>query len=338
MLDLAVPWALLALPLPLLVLWLAPARREVVQAVRLAVLRDRRPPGSTRAKAPWSCRVPGGRWPSPGSPGRCIVLTLARPEWVGDPIERTEAARDIMLAVDISGSMATRDFAGADGARAARGSTASSRCSTASSPIAATTASGSSSSADAPYVLVPFTRDTEAARTLLDTLAPGMAGQNTVLGDAIGLAIRSFEASEVESRVLILLSDGTDTGSRMAPQKAAAIAAQNGVVIHTDRRRRPRRRLRQPTRSTSRRSRRSRARRAAPSTAPRTRPTLADIYAEIDALGTRAGRDRPPGARATPLAARPGRRSSSRSSCSAIRLSASSAAAACARAVGARTA
>ena len=47
----------------------------------------------------------------------------------------------------------------------------------------------------APYVLVPFTRDTAAARSLLDTLQPGMAGQNTMLGDAIGLAIRSFEAS-----------------------------------------------------------------------------------------------------------------------------------------------
>jgi Ca-activated chloride channel family protein len=60
-----------------------------------------------------------------------------------------------------------------------------------------------------------------------------MAGQNTMLGDAIGLAIRSFEASAVEARILILLSDGTDTGSRMAPAKAADIAAKNGVVIHT---------------------------------------------------------------------------------------------------------
>lgn len=86
---------------------------------------------------------------------------------------------------------------------------------------------------DAPYVLVPFTRDAAAARSLLDTLQPGMAGQNTVLGDAIGLAIRSFDASSVETRILILLSDGSDTGSRMAPQKAADIAARNGVVIHT---------------------------------------------------------------------------------------------------------
>ena len=232
MLDLAFPWALLALPLPLLVLWLAPARREVVQAVRLPFFEaasaglDK---GEGAVVLPRSRLADGLRL---ARSGRCVVLTLARPEWVGAPIERTEAARDVMLAVDISGSMATRDFAGADGARGARldgvkavldGFIADRR----------DDRIGLIVFGNAPYVLVPFTRDTEAARTLLDTLAPGMAGQNTMLGDAIGLAIRSFEASEVEARVLILLSDGTDTGSRMAPQKAAAIAAQNGVVIHT---------------------------------------------------------------------------------------------------------
>ena len=137
-----------------------------------------------------------------------------------------------MLAVDISGSMQTRDFVGADGARGSRldgvksvldGFIADRR-----DDRIGLVVFGS-----APYVLVPFTRDTAAARSLLDTLEPGMAGQNTMLGDAIGLAIRSFEASKVEARILILLSDGTDTGSRMAPAKAADIAKQNGVTIHT---------------------------------------------------------------------------------------------------------
>ena len=60
-----------------------------------------------------------------------------------------------------------------------------------------------------------------------------MAGPNTVIGDAIGLAIRTFEASEIEQRLLILLSDGADTGSRMGPVNAAEIATQNGVSIFT---------------------------------------------------------------------------------------------------------
>jgi len=60
-----------------------------------------------------------------------------------------------------------------------------------------------------------------------------MAGPNTALGDAIGLSVRTFEASEVEQRVLILLSDGADTSSRMTPVNAASIAADKGVTIHT---------------------------------------------------------------------------------------------------------
>ena len=231
MLDLALPWMLLALPLPLLVLWLAPPRREVVQAVRIPFFEatsaglDK---GEGAVVLPRSRLQMAFAW----ALWALVVLTLARPEWVGAPIERTEAARDVMLAVDISGSMDTRDFIGPDGNRGTRldgvkavldGFIADRR----------DDRIGVIAFGDAPYVLVPFTRDAAAARSLLDTLQPGMAGQNTVLGDAIGLAIRSFEASSVETRIMILLSDGADTGSRMAPAKAADIAGQNGVVIHT---------------------------------------------------------------------------------------------------------
>ncbi len=231
MLEFDLPLAFLALPLPLLVLWLAPPRRETAQAVRM----------------PFFEAVTAGFDPGDGAVvpprGRAqmafawllwalVVLTLAQPQWLGPPVTRTEAARDVMLAVDISGSMQTRDFTGPDGARGTR-------LDGVKSVLDAFIAKrrddrvGLIVFGSAPYVLVPFTRDTAAARALLGTLEPGMAGQNTMLGDAIGLAIRSFEASKVEARVLILLSDGTDTGSRMAPAKAADIAAKNGVVIHT---------------------------------------------------------------------------------------------------------
>lgn len=229
MLEIASPWAFLALPLPLLALWRAPAPRERVQAVRFPFFEG------AAAGLDAGAAQPARSWPRrlfAWTLWTLVVLTLARPEWVGPPVERTEAARDVMLAVDISGSMATKDFAAPDALREAR-------------------LDGVKSVLDgfiadrqddriglivfgaAPYVLVPFTRDTEAARALLATLAPGMAGQNTVLGDAIGLAIRSFQTSQVEARILILLSDGSDTSSRMPPAKAADIAKQNGVVIHT---------------------------------------------------------------------------------------------------------
>ena len=83
------------------------------------------------------------------------------------------------------------------------------------------------------YLQLPFTRDLETARALVDLMAVGMAGPQTALGDAIGLAIRAFEESQVEERLLILLTDGNDTASAMTPINAAEIAKQNGVEIYT---------------------------------------------------------------------------------------------------------
>ena len=286
MLDLAAPWALLALPLPLLVLWLAPARREVVQAVRLPFFETAT---AGLDKGEGAVVLPRSRWQMAFAwlAWALVVLTLARPEWVGDPIERTEAARDIMLAVDISGSMATRDFAGADGARG-------SRLDGVKSVLDGFIADrrddriGLIVFGDAPYVLVPFTRDTaggaHAARHA--RARHGRPEHHARRRDRARHPL--VRGLEVESRVLILLSDGTDTGSRMAPQKAAAIAAQNGVVIHSIA-------VGDPDAASDSDEVDIATLQAIAGAAGGTfhraedTTTLADIYAEIDALGTRQG-------------------------------------------------
>ena len=83
------------------------------------------------------------------------------------------------------------------------------------------------------YVQSPLTEDLQTISTLLGQTKVGMAGPHTALGDSIGLAIRTFEASEIEQRLLILLSDGADTASRMSPVNAAEIARDNGIEIYT---------------------------------------------------------------------------------------------------------
>jgi Ca-activated chloride channel family protein len=83
------------------------------------------------------------------------------------------------------------------------------------------------------YLQLPFTRDLETARALVELMEVGMAGPKTALGDSIGLAINSFESSEVDDRLLILLTDGNDTASKMTPINAADIAKLNGVEIYT---------------------------------------------------------------------------------------------------------
>jgi len=82
-------------------------------------------------------------------------------------------------------------------------------------------------------VQVPFTQDLQTAQQLLEQTQVGMAGQQTAIGDTIGLAIKTLEKSTAKQKLLILLTDGNDTASRVPPEHAADIAHQNGVVVYT---------------------------------------------------------------------------------------------------------
>lgn len=233
MLSLAFPWALLLLPLPWLVWRFAPPHRNGAQATRVPFFRR-------ITEAAGVTPLPGAailrrnllQIASAALVWALILLALARPERLGEPVVIEKSARDIVLALDISGSMDERDFTGPDGAPQQRlaavksvleGFIAERSGDRMSLIIFGTRA----------FVQAPFTEDLPSLIGFLEQTEPGMAGPNTALGDAIGLAIRSFEASEVEERLLLLLSDGADTSSQMTPVNAAAIAADRGVAITT---------------------------------------------------------------------------------------------------------
>jgi Ca-activated chloride channel homolog len=231
--SLGLPWALLLLPLPFLVWRLVPAHREPVPALRFPFFRRivrtavaEPGPGAvvlTRSRLQMGAAI--AAW--------CLmVLALAQPERVGAPVEVTRSARDVVLAIDISGSMDARDFAAPDGERKQR--LAAVR------DVVRTFVEGREGDRMAlivfgskAYVQAPLTEDLDTIIDLLERTEVGMAGPHTALGDAIGLAIRTFEASDIEQRLLILLSDGTDTASRMSPVNAAEIARDKGVEIFT---------------------------------------------------------------------------------------------------------
>ncbi|MEM1044621.1 MAG: VWA domain-containing protein [Pseudomonadota bacterium] len=231
MLEFLYPWCVVLLPLPLLVRWLAPGRRETVSAIRVPFF------GALAGGA--------GQEPRAGSAIReagfvqtglavvvwlWLVAALPAPQWAGEPIERTEAARDIMLAIDLSGSMDLRDFGG-------EGEEPVQRLDAVKDVVATFIAArgddrvGLIVFGTRAYVQVPFTRDLRTVEALLRASTVGMAGPHTALGDAVGLAIRTFETSDVDERVLIVLTDGSDTGSRMSPINAAEIARQRDVVM-----------------------------------------------------------------------------------------------------------
>jgi Ca-activated chloride channel family protein len=232
-LELAHPWGLVALPLPLLAWWLLPPRRERVSALRVPFFDEVVSAAGARAGA--GAVVPRRHWlqlviavPA----WILLVLAFAKPEWVGDPIVHSEAARDIMLAVDLSGSMGYRDFPGEDGKNVSRFE-AVQRVVDTFIAERETDRIGLIIFGDKAYIQLPFTRDLETARSLVELMDVAMAGPQTALGDSIGLAIRAFEESTVDDRILILLTDGKDTTSRMTPRNAAEIARLHGVEIYT---------------------------------------------------------------------------------------------------------
>ncbi len=137
-----------------------------------------------------------------------------------------------MVAVDLSGSMETKDFRTTDGDEI-------SRLAAVKQVLAEFIDQrehdrlGLIVFGDSPYLQAPFTQDHTAWITLLNETEIAMAGQSTMFGDAIGLAIKLFEYSETDNRVLIVLTDGNDTGSKVPPIEAAKVAEHKGVTIYT---------------------------------------------------------------------------------------------------------
>lgn len=226
-LELAWPWLLLALPLPLLVRRLLP-RAEVHGDAALRVpfygLLD-------QAAAPVGPSAP--RWPLvlAALAWALLVLAAARPQWLGEPVPLPMAGRDLMVAVDISGSMTEDDMV--IGGRVVDRLMAVQAVAGDFIERRGGDRIGLILFGEQAYLQTPLTFDRATARTLLFEAAVGLAGRETAIGDAIGLAVKRLRDQPTEERVLILLTDGANTAGRIAPLKAAELAAEAGVRIHT---------------------------------------------------------------------------------------------------------
>jgi len=227
------PWLFALLPLPLLLWWWLPPYREESASVRLPFFGE--VAGAAGLKPSTGAHVPrrnlAQRLLAPVA-WALIVTALARPQWLEPPLQRTQPVRDLLLALDLSQSMDTRDFKTPAGALEPRVDAVR-------QVVADFVARrpgdriGLIVFGDAPYPLAPFTLDHALVRELIADMVPGMAGSSTSLGDAIGLGIKMFDQSHAPEKVLILLTDGNDTASRMPPAQAAEIAHVRGVVVHT---------------------------------------------------------------------------------------------------------
>jgi len=228
--SLAWPWALIALPLPWLVyrmlpeaLGLSEAGLRVPNLSSFETLKDR---SDAEQLLNWRVWIAVLAW--------CLlVLAAARPERIGDELDVPVAGRNLMLAVDLSGSMDQKDFEMA-GRRVDR--------------LTATKAVASDFIArregdriglilfgERAYLQVPLTLDRDTVKILLLEAEIGLAGEKTAIGDAITLAVRRVheQKKDVGEQVLVLLTDGANTAGEVQPLKAAELAQQVGLRIYT---------------------------------------------------------------------------------------------------------
>ena len=222
------PWVFVLLPIPLLVLALAPKREQQNNAVRVPFFRQiAQTQSSTHfmARSQWLNKLLlVAIW-------FCCVFAAARPQWVGDPINMPATGRDLLLAVDISGSMETPDMAiqGRDLQRIdVVKYVVSDFVERRESDRLGLILFGSQA-----YLQAPLTFDRTTVKELLHEAQLGFAGQQTAIGDAIGLAIKRLRERPAESRVLILLTDGANTAGEVQPKQAADLAKLAGIKIYT---------------------------------------------------------------------------------------------------------
>jgi len=223
--TLAWPWLLLLAPLPWLLRILLPASRA----------------GDFQAlKVPWFAQVAGGRAGWMKRPWLALVATLvwlllvfaaSRPQWVGEIESMPVTGRDLLLAVDISGSMDTQDMI--------LDRTAVNRLKVVKKVAGEFIQRrhgdrvGLVLFGSRAYLQTPLTFDTETTAILLDESEIGLAGRETAIGDAIGLAVKRLRDDAAADRVLVLLTDGANTSGEVQPLQAAEFAARDGLTVYT---------------------------------------------------------------------------------------------------------
>jgi len=228
--SLAWPWMLLALPLPLIVRAMMPAvvgsqdaGLKVPSFKGFAVLNDR---SEVEQLMNWRFWIAVIAW-------LLLVLASARPERIGDELDVPVSGRNLMLAVDLSGSMDAKDFE--LGNRRVDRLTATKAVASDFIGRREGDRIGLILFGERAYLQVPLTLDRETVNTLLLEAFIGLAGEKTAIGDAITLAVKRIhdQGGAGGEQVLVLLTDGANTAGEIDPIKAAELAQQIGLRVYT---------------------------------------------------------------------------------------------------------
>ncbi len=227
MLELADPWFLLALPAPLLLMRILPARP--VRGGALAVPESVGQQLLTRPDA--QDAVGWRRYLLPGLIWILLVIAVSGPRLLEPVSALRVSGRDLAIAIDLSGSMVRDDFelngetvtrleavqaVGAEFVRRRGGDRV------------ALIVFGSEA-----YYAAPFSYDIEAIAQTIETAQIGVSGRATNISDGLGLALKRMQTSEAATRVVVLLSDGVNNSGATNPRGVARLAADLGIKVHT---------------------------------------------------------------------------------------------------------
>jgi Ca-activated chloride channel family protein len=225
MLEFEWMWVFFLLPLPLLALLLPSKKQGQETALRVPSLTAGIEAKSQhKGTKKLSLLLAILAWTS-------LIFAAASPHWLGEPVSIPNEGRDLMIAVDLSGSMKIDDmqvngrqvdrlkmikFVLSDFIKRRVGDRL-----------------GLILFADTAYLQAPLTYDRETVEQLLNESLIGLVGEQTAIGDAIGLAIKRFATRKKSNKVLVLLTDGQNTAGNITPKQANELAINNGVTIYT---------------------------------------------------------------------------------------------------------
>ena len=214
------------LPLPLLVIWLSPPKAQDSQvALYFPHVAQLSKSVASPNKKTWpKLLLMWLAW-------ILLVIAAARPMWFGEPVSIPSQGRDLMMAVDLSGSMQQKDMQingrsvdRLDMVKSVMDDFVERRVGDRLGLILF---------ADTAYLQTPLTFDRATVKQLLDETVIGLVGDSTAIGDAIGLAVKRFSEKERSNRVLILLTDGRNTAGNISVEQALQLALANKVTIYT---------------------------------------------------------------------------------------------------------
>jgi len=228
MFELANPWILLILPLPLLIWYLVPqAKASFTAALKVpfydamqSIMQQQQRSIASQA----SLVIPAIIW-------LLLVIALSGPRWVGEPLPVKREGYNIMMALDLSGSMEMADMILHNRPvsrlmvvkRAAEHFVEDRKGDRIGLILFGTQA----------YLQTPLTYDRHSVLMRLEDATVGLAGKTTSIGDAVGLAVKRLEDVPKQGRIIILLTDGANNSGVITPLKAAELAKDDGIKIYT---------------------------------------------------------------------------------------------------------